>query len=179
MSCIGWVQAGEVWALCVPLFHVCPKSACCSCVCRSWPAHFAVRFWLFSGFSFLYGLPYLGARPCLTVDFAFLQPTIFPATISCHTTLSFLLRNCFPQSCWAPLGMLFILLPMAQYDHLFFITSLAGTCAPFVFPWVSQPICFHWAYKASVRRKWQAQQKKCEEQERSAFKASVLDRCKR
>ena len=25
----------------------------------------------------------------------FLQPTIFPVTISCHTTLSFLLRNCF------------------------------------------------------------------------------------
>ena len=23
--CIGWVQAGEVWALCVPSFHVCPK----------------------------------------------------------------------------------------------------------------------------------------------------------
>ena len=30
--CIGQVQVGEVWALSVPLFHVCPKSACCSCV---------------------------------------------------------------------------------------------------------------------------------------------------
>ena len=44
VSCIGWVQAGEVWALRVSLFHVCPKSACCSCVCRGWPAQFAVRF---------------------------------------------------------------------------------------------------------------------------------------
>ena len=110
-------------------------------------------FYYFSGSTFLYGLPYLGTGPCLIVGFAFHQPTIFSATISCHTTLSFLLRNCLPQSCWAPLGMPFILLPMAQYDHLFFITSLAGTCAPFFFPWVSQPICFHWAYKASVRRK--------------------------
>ena len=25
MSCIGWVQASEVWALRMPLFHVCPK----------------------------------------------------------------------------------------------------------------------------------------------------------
>ena len=25
VSCIGWIQAGEVWALCVPSFHVCPK----------------------------------------------------------------------------------------------------------------------------------------------------------
>ena len=24
-SCIGWVQAGEVWALRVPSFHMCPK----------------------------------------------------------------------------------------------------------------------------------------------------------
>ena len=29
-SCIGWVQAGEVWAL--PSFHMCPKSTCCSLV---------------------------------------------------------------------------------------------------------------------------------------------------
>ena len=34
VSCIGWVQAGEVCALRMPLFHICPKSACCSCVCR-------------------------------------------------------------------------------------------------------------------------------------------------
>ena len=43
VSCISWVQAGEVWALHVPLFHICPKSACYSCVCPSWSAQFAVR----------------------------------------------------------------------------------------------------------------------------------------
>ena len=29
-SCISWVQAGDVWALCVLHFHEHPKSACCS-----------------------------------------------------------------------------------------------------------------------------------------------------
>ena len=44
VSCIGWVQAGEIWALCVPLFHVCPKSACCLCICRGWPTQSTERF---------------------------------------------------------------------------------------------------------------------------------------
>ena len=34
VSCIGWVQAGEVWAYRMPSFHMCPKSACCSLVCH-------------------------------------------------------------------------------------------------------------------------------------------------
>ena len=74
-------------------------------------------FWLFFGFPFFYGLPHLGVGPCLTMGFAFLQPTLFSATISCHTTLSFLLRICLPQSCWASLGLPFILPSMAQYNH--------------------------------------------------------------
>ena len=44
VSYIGLVQAGEVQALRVPFFHVCPKSTCCSCVCRGWPTQFAIRF---------------------------------------------------------------------------------------------------------------------------------------
>ena len=34
VPCISWVQAGEVWALHVPSFHICPKSACNSLVRR-------------------------------------------------------------------------------------------------------------------------------------------------
>ena len=46
VPCIGQVQFGEVWALCVPSFHVCPKI--CLLLFRSlWseglPAQFAVR----------------------------------------------------------------------------------------------------------------------------------------
>ena len=60
MSWISWVQAGEVWALHMPLFHVCPKSICCSCVCRGWSSQSTVHSCPFSGFPFLYGLPYSG-----------------------------------------------------------------------------------------------------------------------
>ena len=116
------------------LFHVCPKSICCSYVCHGWPAQSFVRFLLFSGSPFLYGLPYLRTRPCLTVGFAFLQPTIFPATISYHITLSFLLRSCLPQSCWASLGLPFILLSMAQYGHWFFYYITSGLLYPICFP---------------------------------------------
>ena len=148
MSCIGWVQADEVWAMHVPLFHVCPKSACRSCVCHGWPTQSAIHFLLFSGSPFLYGLPHLGAGPCLTVGFAFLQLTFFPVTISCHTTLSFLLRSCLLQSCRASLGLPFILLPMTHYGHWFCyyingkllcpICFLLGVLSPFAFlglPW--------------------------------------------
>ena len=137
MFCISWVQDGEVWALHVPLFHVCPKSACYSCVYRGWPTQFAIHFLLFSGSPFLYGLPYLGTGPCLTVGFAFLQPTLFPATISYNTTLSFLLRSCLPQSCWAlwACRLFFSQRPTTAIGS--FITSLAGSCVPFVFSWAS------------------------------------------
>ena len=132
VSCIGWVQTGDVWASRVLLFHVCPKSA----VRLPWLACTVCRpfFWLFSGFPFFYGLPHLGPGPCLMVGFAFLQSTLFYATISCHITLSFLLRNCLPQSCWTSLGLLFILLLMAQYDHWFFYYITGGLLCPICFP---------------------------------------------
>ena len=98
MSCIGWVQASEVWALCVPFFHVRPKSTCCSCVCRGWFAQSVVRSWPFSGFPFLYGLPYSGLGLTWWWALLFLQPTLLPTTISCYTTPSFLLQSCFASN---------------------------------------------------------------------------------
>jgi len=60
VSCIDWVQAGDVWVqagdvwvLRVLLFHVCPKSVYCSCVRRGWPAQFAIRFLTIFWFPFL------------------------------------------------------------------------------------------------------------------------------
>ena len=35
VSCIGWVHAGEVWAFCMPSFHVCPK-ICLLLSCPPW-----------------------------------------------------------------------------------------------------------------------------------------------
>ena len=97
-SCISWVQPSEVWALRVPLFHMHPKSACCSCVCRGWSAQSTICSWPFSGFYFLYGLPYSGLGLAWWWVLLFLQPTLLPTTISCHTIPSFLLQSCFASN---------------------------------------------------------------------------------
>ena len=142
VSCIGWVQAGEVWALRVPFFHICPKSACCSCVCHGWPAQFAVRFLLFFGSPFLYGLPYLGTGPRLMVDFAFL---FFSQSFFLQPLLSILLYHSYCEIvCLNLAGPLWAC-------HLFFsqwpstaigsfIASLVGSCVPFVFPQASRAL---------------------------------------
>ena len=57
----------------------------------------------------------------------------FPAPISYHIILSFLLRSCLPQSCQASLGLPFILLPMAQYDHWFFYFITGRLLCPICF----------------------------------------------
>ena len=119
------------------------KSVCCSYVCHGWPAQSAIRFLTIFWFPFLYGLPCLGIGPFLMVGFAFLQPTLFSTTIFCHITLSFLLRSCLPQSCWASLGLPFILLSMAQYGHWFFYYITGGLLCPICFPFgVSGPFAF-------------------------------------
>ena len=92
-------------------------------------------------FPFLYGLPYLGARPCLAMGFAFLQPTLFPAILSCHTTLSFLLRSCFISiysSPNCPVRPLVLLLYhwWAPVSHLFSLRRPELVC----FPWASSDL---------------------------------------
>ena len=108
-------------------------------ICLPWLActvfrPFLIIFW----FPFPLWLHYLGTGPCLTMGFAFLQPTLFPAIISCHTILSFLLRSCWPQSSWASLGLPFILLPMAQYGYWFFYYITGGLLCPICFPLAPQ-----------------------------------------
>ena len=78
VSCIGWVQADEVCALCVPSFYMCPKSTCCSLV------HRGLKVLLFD---FL--LP-LGADIYLLLGFTLLSAHFLIALISCHIILSFL-----------------------------------------------------------------------------------------
>ena len=146
VSCIGWVQAGEVWALRVPLFHVCPKSACCSCVCHGWPAQSTVRFLLFFGFPFLYGLPYLGLGLALWWALLFFNPPFFllpsPAIPLYHSCYEVVL----PQSGWASLALPFILLLMANTAISSFVISLGcpicfplGVLGPFAFLGLPRP----------------------------------------
>ena len=78
MPCIGWVQAGGAWALRVPSFHMCPKSACCPFICRGLEACLHSLPSVF--FDLLYGLLFdfpllLGAGPYLMMDLIFLWPT--------------------------------------------------------------------------------------------------------
>ena len=40
--CIGWVQVGDVWALCVLYFWVRPKLVRCLCICHGLKAHLCV-----------------------------------------------------------------------------------------------------------------------------------------
>ena len=133
--------------MCVPLFHVYPKSAYCSCICRGWPAQFAVHFLLFSGSPFLYGLPYLRTGPCLTVGFAFLQPTLFPATISLpyHSIIlvaklfASILLGLFGLAVYSypngPVQSLVLLLHhwRALVSHLFSLRRLGFVCFPWPF----------------------------------------------
>ena len=92
MLCIGWIQAGSAWALCVPSFHMCPKSACCPFVCRGLEAclhsllsvFFDLSCELFFDFPFL-----LEVGPYLMMDLIFLWPTSwfpsFPAILFCYS----------------------------------------------------------------------------------------------
>ena len=138
MSYISWVQAGKVWALRVPLFHVCLKSVYCSCICHGWLTQSAVCFWLFSGSPFFYGLPHLGAGLCLMVGFAFLHPTFFFLLPSLAMPFH---HSCYEVVCLNPVGplwachLLFSQWLSTTIDS--FITSLAGSCVPFVFSWAS------------------------------------------
>ena len=69
----------------------------------------------FTIFWFLFPLWLALLRDWTLLDggFTFLQSTLFLATLSCHTTLSFILRSYLLQFCLASLGLLFILLLMA------------------------------------------------------------------
>ena len=78
MPYIGWVQASGVWALHVPSFHTCPKTACCPFVCRGLEACLHNLPFIF--LDLLCGLLFdflllLRAGPYLLMDLIFLWPT--------------------------------------------------------------------------------------------------------
>ena len=76
-SCIGQVQAGKAQALYVPFFHMCPKSVCCSFVCRDLEACLHSLPSVFFDFlcELLFDFPLLlEAGPYLIMDLIFLWP---------------------------------------------------------------------------------------------------------
>ena len=147
----------------MPLFHICPKSACCSCVCRGWPAQFTVRFLLFSGFPFFYGLLYLGlvlawrwASPFFSPPFfscSYLLPyhSIIPAAKLFASILPGLFRPTVYSSPNGPVQPLVLLFHhwRAPVSHLFFFF---GRPWPIWFSWASLALkfAFPWAFTGSL-----------------------------
>ena len=156
MLCIGWVQAGSAWALRVPSFHMCSKSAYCPFVCRGLEACLhslpSVFFDLLCGLLFDF-LLLLGAGPYLMMDLIFLWPTSwfssFLAILYCYSCCSDsillgLFRPAvysFPQWLGMATGFSYLWAPASLLS--FFWASLAhllslGFLGPFTnsaFPW--------------------------------------------
>lgn len=112
----------------------------------------------------LYALLPLGVGLCRIVGFPSFSLLFYSfhslAIISYYTTLSFLLWCYLTQSCWASLGLPFILLPITQYGHwsFYYITCgllcpicfFLGILGPFAFirllwsfPWLRIPMSFY------------------------------------
>ena len=114
-SCIGWVQVGDAWALCVLHFCVCPKLICCSCICHGlevrlhvlppiidllWyelffdPPFFMACFLQELGLAWSWA--FLPFSHCLLLLLAY--------QYSCHAILLFLLQRYLIHACWAFFG---------------------------------------------------------------------------
>ena len=144
MSCIGWVQASEIWALYVPSFHICLKSVCCSLVCHGLEVclhSLPFVLWPFIWAAFWFPAPLRGWYLFFTGLY-----TSFGPFLDCLSFLSYysVIPAVMTQSCWASLGLPFILSPSGLTWPLVFL--LMGSYVLFSFslghPW---PICFLWA----------------------------------
>ena len=106
--------------------------------------------WAIFWFLIFYGLLPLGVGYCLIVgssSFNLLSYSFHSlATISCRTTLPFLLWCYLTPACWASLGLLLIFFLMTQYGHLGFVLHCLWVLLSHLFPsghpW---PIYFFWA----------------------------------
>ena len=103
---------------------------------------FCRSFWLLmvlavSWSPIFYALLPLGAGFCRIMGFPSFSLLFYffcsLAIIFCHTTLSFLLWCYLTQSCWAFLGLPFILLPMIEYGHWSFYYITCGLLCPICF----------------------------------------------
>ena len=130
-SYIGWVQAGEVWALQVPLFHVRPKSTCCSCVCRGLEACLynpPSIFWPFMWAVFLFPAPLRGWALFVIGLYISFDPFLdCPHFLPYHSVILVVMT----QSYWASLGLPFIFFPSSLTWLLVFL--LMNSCVLFVF----------------------------------------------
>ena len=160
MSCIGWVQASEVWALRMPFFHMCPKSAYHSLVRRglevclhSLPSVFLLFMWAtfwftvpLRGWAFIVTGLYISWLPLFptmslyhfccndSILLGFFRPTVysFPSGLTWPTV----------SSLWAPVSLLFF--SWASLAHLLFLGFLIPF-TNFAPPWAfTNFVGLHW-----------------------------------
>ena len=131
MSYIGWIQAGEVWALRVPSFHMCPKSVYRLLVRRSLEAclhSLPSVFWPFMWVAFWFPASFRGWAVIVIGLYTSFDPFFdCPHFLPCHSVIPAVMT----QFCWAPLGLPFILSPSGLIWPLVFL--LIGSCVPFIF----------------------------------------------
>ena len=132
---IGWVQAGEVWALRMPSFHMCPKSVCCSLVHRGLEAclhSLPFVFWPFTWAAFLFPTPFRGWYLFVTELY-----TSFGPFLDCPHFLPYhpVIPTVMTQSCWASLGLPLILSP-SGLNGLWF-SCLWAPVSLLLFSWAS------------------------------------------
>ena len=91
--CIGWVQAGEVWALRVPSFHLFPN-ICLLFSHLPWSGGLSAQLAVLSStlyVSYFFDFPFLlGADIYLSLGFILPSAHFLIVLISCHIILSFL-----------------------------------------------------------------------------------------
>ena len=156
-------------------FHVCPRLACCSCVCHDlkaclyilllvldllWCECFPEPSFFMSYFFHGLGLAWLWLIPSLIHSL----PLSWIYWHFCYAILSFLLCYCLTRACWASFGPAVCLIPVAQYCHWANIHAIfglpwpipllsgsldpsqpLGILGPFPFLEHSRPVSFSWA----------------------------------
>ena len=135
---------------CLGLAHallLCMSKTCLLLMCLLWSggssAHFTTHLWLLMAWVIFwvpicYGLLPLGAELCLIVASSSFSLLFYSfcnlTTISCRTTLSFLLWCYLTPACWASLGLQLSLLSMTQYGHLGFVLHFLWALLSHLFP---------------------------------------------
>ena len=165
--CIGWVQVGGAWALCVLHFHVRQKLVCWSCVCHGLEVYLCILplildlLWceLFFDSPFSIGLLLSRAGLCLIVGFSLFSPFFAPSIILLpflpyHYVVPamVLFDSCLLGLFWACCMFISQLVTMTQYGHWIYTHITLGFLGLLHYLWAPLayffllghlwPICF-------------------------------------
>ena len=153
-SCIGWVQAGGVWALRVLHFCVCPKLVHCSYVCHGLEARLCILPLIFDLLwcELFYNFPFFMACSLSGLSFAWLW-AFLPLAYSFAPFVDLL--PFLPYHSTIPTVMLFDLCLLGLFHWIYTHVTL-GFLVPLHCLWAPLshvlllghplPICFPWSF---------------------------------